>query len=118
MKRLFYIEEEKFLRDMFELTAKNEELDCYTVESSADCFYLIKDLQSELIIIDIKTVSPQIDEFFANLEKEGLSQIPVVAVGRSEDIEEFGANKSKVLRIIEKPLPATGLFDKILGKAQ
>jgi len=116
MTRLFYIDQEKFLRDMLEISAKKSGLDCYTIDSCNDCFYLIKDLQSELLIIDIKTIMPIVDTFFNKLEDEGLSQIPVVAVGKPEDIETFGEWKAKVVRIVEKPLPATSLFEKILGK--
>ncbi len=116
MTRLFFIEKQKFLRDLLDKSAKLEGLDCYTIDSADDCFYLIRDLGSELIIADIETLGLDVGGFFTRLEKEGLSQIPVVAIGKPECIKNLGDYSSKVVRIIEKPLPATGLIEKLIGK--
>lgn len=106
MKNIFYIESEKFLRDMLEFAFKAEGMSCYTMEDAKDPFYLIKDLSTETIIIDIETVLEDLESFFKGLESEGLSDILLLATGSDESFEKLGSYKSKVSKLINKPISA------------
>ena len=49
VKRVFYIEKEKFLRSLMELALRAKKAEVYTVESLNDNFYLFRLFNSKLI---------------------------------------------------------------------
>ena len=111
VKRVFYIEKEKFLRSMLELALRAKKAEVYTVETLNENFYLIDDLKPELIIFDLETcllAGPEaMDRLFSYSDKAKLIMTGVVG-------SENSMSKS-VSGFIPKPIVAHNLAEKILS---
>lgn len=107
VKKVFYIEKEKFLRSMMELALKSKGAEIYTVESIADNFYLIDDLTPNLIIVDENTVT--------NEELDKILNYGIKCVSTRLPLNPESFKVQKVDLILEKPLVANSLATKILG---
>jgi response regulator RpfG family c-di-GMP phosphodiesterase len=55
VKKVFYIEKEKFLRSMMEFALRAKKAEVYTVETLEENFYLLDDLKPDLVIFDLET---------------------------------------------------------------
>lgn len=111
VKSVFFIEGEKFLRDMLELIFKDRGLSIYTIESAADCVYLIDDLKPDLIVADLNTLIPNITPFFSALDEKGLS-IPILALGHASTWDELKEFQSRFVGFEHKPLSPTGVIER------
>lgn len=111
VKRVFYIEKEKFLRSMFELALRAKKTEVYTVETLESNFYLIDDLRPDLIIFDLETCK---EAGSAALEKlyEYSSESKLVQTGPA------GSENSMDKRVkshLAKPIVAHNLAERVLS---
>lgn len=107
VKRVFYIEKEKFLRSMMELALRAKKAEVYTVETLSENFYLLDDLKPELIIFDL-------DQKPSDLEKlyEYSKQAKLVATG---PIGSENTLDKRVSGFLPKPLVAHNLAERVLS---
>ncbi len=113
MTSIFYIEKEKFLRTMMENICKNKGIDVYTIDSAEDCLYLIKDLASDLIIIDLETTKGCLSTFLDSLKDDQISA-SILATGQQSDWEDIGDLKGKFSHFEPKPLVVDGLLERLI----
>ncbi|MCK5882400.1 MAG: hypothetical protein KAG61_01830 [Bacteriovoracaceae bacterium] len=112
MKSVFFIDKEKFLRTMLELVFKERGLDIYTIESGADCTYLIDDLTPDLIVADLATLSPDIETFFSSFEERNIT-VPILALGMESDWDQLEKFQDRFVGLEKKPLSPTGIVEKL-----
>ena len=107
VKKVFYVEKEKFLRSMFELALRAKKAEIYTVETLKDNFYLIDDLKPDLVIFDL-------DQSLSDLESlyEYSDRLRLVATGSPEF--EFTLDK-RVRGFLPKPIVAHNLAERVLS---
>ncbi len=114
MKKVFYIEKESFLRKMFELAFENEGegSEVYTT-GGTDSLFQVKEMGSEVLLIDIETLLPVKDKFLKELEESKYcSEIPVLAVGFEAKLE-LVAGEKWYSGVIKKPISALNLLETI-----
>jgi len=111
VKRVFYIEKEKFLRSMFELALRAKKAEVYTVETLEDNFYLIEDLKPEVIIFDLEScqsAGPEAMEKLLSYSKTShLVQTGVVGSENTVD--------PRVKSFLAKPIVAHNLAERVLS---
>jgi DNA-binding NtrC family response regulator len=71
-KQVFYINEIRFVCDTVANICKNNEIECYTLEDVKDFAYLINDLKAQIVIIDVKTLSKDVDCFWNEIKSAEL----------------------------------------------
>ena len=108
-KGVFYIEQEKMLRSMFEIAFKHKDAKIYTIDSLVGNYYLIDDLIPEIIVFDVKTVGP-------DLEKILQLSARFILIGTG-DLDDQAKVLNRVKHFILKPIPAKNLVKTILGFA-
>lgn len=87
---IFLIETNRFLSRALELAFKEQGVSCYTTESILDCFYLIRDLHPQVIIIGATTLIPHEEIFFNSyLNDSDCSKIPLILLGDENVIPEI-----------------------------
>jgi DNA-binding response OmpR family regulator len=96
MKKVFYVEKEKFLRNMMEQGLPGLGLDCYAVDGLEDFVYLINDLSPGLLILDWETC-----KLLSELDID--TQIPVLLTFCGDS----GGSEKKVMN-----LPISGYLEK------
>lgn len=115
MKKIFYIEKEAFLRKMLESAVTSQNASIYTVDSTDDCLFLIKDLESDIVLLDIKTAGNDLVPFIDSIKVEVSRDIKIIGTGSSADIEELDENvSSKFAGFVNKPISPTGIVCKII----
>jgi len=107
VKRVFYIEKEKFLRSMFEVALKAKGAEIYTVDALKDNFYLIDDLKPQLIIFDINQSPDDLEQLYQYHQK-----IKLVASGHEGSENNLDP---RVKGFMPKPIVAHNLAEKILS---
>ena len=112
MTKVFYIEKQKFLREMVEQILVDKGEKAYTLETASDCTYLIEDLKPEVLMLDVATIMPEADEFFATY-KEKFSQIPIVFTGFPEDRDLLGPYEGLCRGFLEKPIKPMEFWDQM-----
>lgn len=111
VKRVFYIEKEKFLRSMMELALRAKKAEIYTVESLESNFYLIDDLKPELIIFDFETCQEAGEEAmekllsYAGESKLVMTGAPLVELSMDDRVSGF----------LSKPIVAHNLAERVLA---
>ena len=91
---IFLIETNRFLSRALELALKEQGVSCYTTESILDCFYLIRDLKPQVIVIGAGTIIPHEDLFFNSfLTDLECNQIPLILLGDENAISEIKHKK-------------------------
>ena len=113
VKSFFFIDREKFLRDMVELSLKEKGLAIYTIDSAKDCIYLIKDLTPDLIIVDLDTLLPNLEDFFSGLDQDNIKP-HILSIGTQDGWSKLGSYQSRFIAFEEKPLIASGMSDRFL----
>lgn len=104
---VFYIEQEKFLRSMFEIAFKNQKQEIYTTDTITENYYLLDDLTPAIILFDVKTVGQELEKVLSYSDRAVL-----VATGNEEDrILVDGRVKAFIL----KPIAATNLVKTFMG---
>ena len=111
VKRVFYIEKEKFLRSMMELALRAKKAEVYTVETLEENFYLIDDLKPSLIIFDFETCQSASPEALEKLYSYSQNAILLMTgpVG-SENSKDY-----RVQAFLQKPLVAQNLAERLLS---
>lgn len=107
VKRVFYIEKEKFLRSMMELALRAKKAEVYTVETLSDNFYLIDDLKPDLVIFDLETAGEHLPALYEYSKSTKL--IATGAVGSENSLDP------RVSGFIPKPLVAHNLAERVLS---
>ncbi|MBC7714703.1 MAG: hypothetical protein H7177_15260 [Rhizobacter sp.] len=107
VKKVFYVEKEKFLRSMMELALRAKKAEIYTVETLNENFYLIDDLKPDLVIFDL-------DQNPADLEKlyEYSNHVRLVASGPAGSENSLD---SRVTGFLPKPIIAHNLAERVLS---
>ncbi len=106
VKKVFYIEKEKFLRSMFELALRAKNMEIYTVETLHENFYLIDDLKPDLIIFDLDQKSADLEMLY-----EYSKNIRLVATGAPENQNLLDP---RVHGFLPKPIVAHNLAERVL----
>lgn len=111
VKRVFYIEKEKFLRSMFELALRAKKAEVYTVETLEDNFYLIDDLKPEVIIFDLESCQSAGTEAMEKLlSYSKTSHLVQTGIAGSENTMD-----KRVKSFLEKPIVAHNLAERVLS---
>ncbi|MBY0414458.1 MAG: hypothetical protein K2Q18_09845 [Bdellovibrionales bacterium] len=111
VKKVFYIEKEKFLRSMMELALRAKKAEVYTVETLEGNFYLLDDLRPDLVIFDLETCQKAGAEDLEKLFSYGKSSKLIMTgpVGSENSLD------SRVKGFLPKPLVAHNLAERILA---
>lgn len=107
IKKVFYVDRGDFLRKTMEFALKPKGVDVYTVETMENNFYLLDDLLPDVIVFDVKTARPYLENLRAYGQKARL-----VAVGDEEDrplVQDY------VALFLPKPLIAATLANSLLS---
>ena len=113
MKKLYYIEEEVFLRDLVEaLCRADENFEANTTADGSDNLYFFNDLSPDFILVDWKTVEPYQEKLLADLAE--VSQIPVgITRFKEQNIPDSWSKRATL--ILDKPLEAKSLLRNIFS---
>lgn len=84
MKKIFLINHLKPFCDAVESYFKNNGLEIYTHDTIIDCLYLVKDMNSDVVVIFEETILKDGLESLLELT----SQIPVVVLSKNQSIFE------------------------------
>ena len=107
VKKVFYVEKEKFLRSMMELALRAKKAEIYTVETLTENFYLIDDLKPDLIIFDLDQNPADLETLYGYSERARL-----VATGTPGS--ENSLDK-RVKGFLPKPIVAHNLAERVLS---
>jgi DNA-binding response OmpR family regulator len=107
VKKVFYIEKVEFLRSMMEFALKAHGAEIYTVDTIENNFYLLDDLEPDLILFDVETAKNQLAEL-----SEYSSRAILVAIGSEDSRSEV---MGMVKNYLTKPLEAKNIADRILS---
>ncbi|MBL6989803.1 MAG: hypothetical protein ISR65_08490 [Bacteriovoracaceae bacterium] len=119
VKSLFYIEREKFLRNMLEMASISESVELFTTEDIVRDFHFIADILPELIVLDIQTVIDDVTWFFENLDNvPEAAQIPVLVTGSIADLDLISEYRCRILGIIKKPITTKNIAQVILAPSK
>ncbi len=114
MKKIYFIERDRFLREFYEGLGKRYEVECYTDESGVNSAYMIKDLVPDVIALDVKTAIENIEEIVSILGEDGISQIPVVLIQNPDgDMPEELEKRAK--KVLTRPLAIERLIEDLLS---
>lgn len=111
VKKVFYIEKEKFLRSMMELALRAKKAEVYTVETLTENFYLLDDLKPDLIIFDLETVVLAGSDAMEKL----LSYQHVAKLIMAGTVGSENTMDSRVKGFLSKPLVAHNLAERVLS---
>lgn len=100
---------------MVEMSLKMDDLSIYTMQSIQEAPYLIESINPDVIVLDLKTAAlGDYQDFFHELkENDKTSAIPLVGLGKTEDVIPLGDLKKYFSGFLEKPLSPTNLAEKI-----
>lgn len=107
VKRVFYIEKEKFLRQMVEFALKAKGVEVYTVDSLKDNFYLIDDLAPHLVIFGLTETPEDLEKLYSYREKTKLCLFATEEDSKTRD--------SRIHATLKKPLEGAALAERILA---
>ncbi len=111
MKKLYYIEQVVFLRDLLEALCKQSaDYECYTTDEGQNSLYFFQDIKPDFILVDWATISSYEQELLAEL-----SQVSGISVGitHEEGVELPESWKSRVTLQLTKPIEAKSFLKKI-----
>ncbi len=107
VKRVFYIEKEKFLRSMIEVALKAKKAEIYTVDTLSNNFYLIDDLNPQLVLFDLDNTPQDLEQLYQYHNR--LKLIATGPIGSENSLD------SRVSGFIPKPIVAHNLAERILS---
>lgn len=114
MKKLYYIEEETFLRDMLEALCRSEgDSEAFTAAEGSDNLYFFTDISPDFILVDWSTVQDYEAKLLEDLAQ--VSQIPV-GLTKLPDTEIPAPWLERSCLVLEKPLEAKSLLKNIFAK--
>lgn len=114
MKKIYFIERDRFLREFYEGFGKKYGVECYTDDRGIESTYIIKDMAPDVISLDVKTaIEVGLNEIMAVLNEETISQIPVVLIQNpDEELPEVLAKRAK--KVLVRPLAIERLINDLL----
>ena len=101
LKNIFFATKNEFLSLAVREAMKKQALDCYTLTTTKDCFYLIEDLKPQLFIIDADLFFEE-EVFFLKGLKEKNIHVPLIFCGNSQEWESV--SPTIFLGNLQKPL--------------
>ncbi|MFZ4712390.1 MAG: hypothetical protein ACOYL6_01645 [Bacteriovoracaceae bacterium] len=101
LKNIFFISANEFLALTIKEALKKQGVDCYTLTSSKDCFYLLEDLKPQIIFMDAPLYLTESESLFLGM-KERKIEIPLILAG-TED-EKAKVMNGAFLGFLIKPL--------------
>jgi len=111
MKKLYYIEQETFLREMVEgLCKQSSEIECYTTDEGRDSLYFFNDLKPDFVLVDWATIAEYQEELLSELKN--VAQIPF-GLTSEPDMEIPSPWLEGATLKLEKPLVAKSLLKKV-----
>lgn len=106
MKKIFYIENEEFLRNALELCFPGE---CFSISSGSDCFHFLLDVNPRVLILDAESVDLDESSFIKLLkEDDNVSRLPIVVTGKKKSWQDYGL-KLEVSKYFSKPFSLSDL---------
>ncbi len=113
LKNIFFLEKNEFVAQMVKLALEKQGVDCYTLKTAKDCFYLIKDLAPQLLVFDATLFLVEEESFFSELEHyPELKKIPIVVTATAQEWQEL-KSKKRVTSMIEKPIAPFSFKEKL-----
>lgn len=108
LKQVIWIDQTKFICKLAEGLLAEHGVSCYTLDRADDFSYIISDLEPDLIICDLKTVSVNLDKF-----KEQVSDFEgkILTTATIADYEQF--KDFPFAGCIEKPIEVEKLFNLV-----
>ncbi|OUR98605.1 hypothetical protein A9Q84_04100 [Halobacteriovorax marinus] len=111
MKKLYYIEQETFLRDMVEgLCKQNSDFECYTTDEGRESLYFFNDLKPDFILIDWATIAEYQEKLLVELNS--VTQIPF-GLTIDPQVQVPKPWQERATLILDKPLEAKSLLKKV-----
>lgn len=107
IRKIFYVEKVQFLRSMLEVALRAKGAEIYTINTMENNFYLLDDLNPDLVIFDIQTVGDSLEALLSYRGKAVL-----VATGSKEDEQLV---LGRVNHFMAKPIEARNLGQRILS---
>lgn len=108
MTAVVYVDKNEFLRNMVEMAIKKEFGTVYTIDTLENQIEIIKDLDPQVIVVDLKTCENDLNALFDNFT------CPIKAIGSEFDRYIYVANKDHFKEFIPKPLSPVGLLKGFL----
>lgn len=109
VKKVIYIEKEKFLRQLMEAALKSKGAEIFSVETLTNNHYLIDDIQPEILIIDLES-SPR-EEI---IELINTQKAKIILTSNHDLTSEDEGIKAKIAHFLKKPLVANQIAQRIL----
>lgn len=107
LKKVFYIDKVEFLRSMMEFALKAKGAEIYTVATLENNFYLLDDLEPDLILFDVESCKNHLDQL-----AEYRTKARLVGVG---SLEERSLVSSFTDHFLTKPLEAKNIANRLLS---
>jgi DNA-binding NtrC family response regulator len=101
LKNIFFATKNEFLSLAIREAMKKQALDCYTLTSTKDCFYLIEDLKPQLFVIDAELFLEEESLFLKGLKDKNI-HVPLILCGTSQEWDSFSS--TIFLGHLQKPL--------------
>ena len=113
MKKLYYVEQGVFLRDMVEALCKQStDFECYTTAEGVNSLYFFQDMTPDFILIDWATISSYQEDLLKELAEVSTTSVGITCeVGTS--LPDTWTQRATI--VIEKPIAAKSLLKKIFS---
>lgn len=108
MVEIVYIDQNKFLRDMVEYSVKADGGTAFTLDNAIDQRAIIEDLTPQLVVLDLKTCSAELEYLTAD------STLKFLAIGEETDQALFAEFAHLFIGMEEKPLDPVNLRQRFL----
>ena len=113
IRSVFVIEKVEFLSTLMDLALTRDGVYTFT-HTDLNCVHYIVDFEPEVLILDAQTFSlGDGQEFFNTLKKDLKRPLIILGMGDAGEESLFKEFENKLQGFMEKPLPVSGLFDKI-----
>lgn len=109
---ILLIDEEKFIRDLFQAICKREKVELYTAETFSENAYLINDLTPDYVVVDYNTVLPD-QKYLLDSILTADKPTKLVCLASEETIID-STFKAECGGIIPKPISPTNLISQII----
>jgi DNA-binding NtrC family response regulator len=110
LKNIFFASKNEFLSLALREAMKKQALDCYTLVSTKDCFYLIEDLKPQVFVIDAELFFEEETIFLQGLREKNI-HVPLILCGSLQDWEKVST--TIFLGHLQKPLAPFQVKDQL-----
>ena len=99
MKKIYFIDQEKFVQDTISSLCKRAEIECYSTDNGENSLYIISDFAPSVLVVSQSAVESHKDEFLKTMLDDSVSQIPVIVIlNEGEQLDkDLEKRSSKVL---------------------